>query len=172
MPVLDIKVKVNCDEMNRIDFEFYEKPTRNPIVILASSALSYSKKRTILTQECLRRLRNTKVELGPEVQNKYLNLFMLKVKNSGYTEKFRTEVLDSGMKAFKTMLEDDKNGVKPLYSLGQLWSVCVFEYHTHNQITISDNIWHSTYITNTLSVSDLLDSVMGKLFEYTYWMRL
>ena len=40
MPVLDIKVKVNCDEMNRIDFEFYEKPTRNPIVILASSALS------------------------------------------------------------------------------------------------------------------------------------
>ena len=102
MPVLDIKVKVNCDEMNRIDFEFYEKPTWNPIVILASSALSYSKKRTILTQECLRRLRNTKVELGPEVQNKYLNLFMLKVKNSGYTEKFRTEVLDSSMKAFET----------------------------------------------------------------------
>ena len=40
---------------------------------------------------------------------------MPKVKNSGYTEKFRTEVLDSSMKAFKTMLEDDKNGVKPLY---------------------------------------------------------
>ena len=75
--------------MNRIDFEFYEKTTKNPRVILANSALSFSKKRIILTQECLRRLRNTKVELGPEVQGKYSNLFMLTVKNSGYTEKFR-----------------------------------------------------------------------------------
>ena len=66
LPVLDIKVNVNHEESNRIDFEFYEKPTRNPKVILANSALSYSKKRTILTQECLRTLRNTKVELGPK----------------------------------------------------------------------------------------------------------
>ena len=61
MPVLDLKVNVNEDEMNRIDFEFFSKPTKNPRVILADSALSFSKKRTILTQECLRRLRNTKI---------------------------------------------------------------------------------------------------------------
>ena len=67
MPVLDVKVNVNRSEKNRIDFEFFEKPTKNPRVILADSALSHSSKRTILTQECLRRLRNTKIELGPEV---------------------------------------------------------------------------------------------------------
>ena len=61
MPVLDVTVNVNCMEQNRIDFEFFEKPTKNPRVILADSAMSFSQKRTILTQECLRRLRHTKI---------------------------------------------------------------------------------------------------------------
>ena len=56
LPVLDVKVDVNEEEDNRIDFEFFEKPTKNPRVILAKSALSNSQKRTIMTQECLRRL--------------------------------------------------------------------------------------------------------------------
>ena len=115
LAVLDLKVKVNHEEQNRIDFEFFEKPTKNPRVIMADSALSFSKKRTILTQECLRRLRNTKIELGPEVQNTRLNLFMLKLKNSGYNQKFRTEILDSSLKAFQNFFEDDKNHVKPMY---------------------------------------------------------
>ena len=102
-------------ENNRIDFEFFKKPTKNPRVILASSALSWSQKRTILTQECLRRLRNTKLELGPEVQKMHLDKYMLKLKNSGYNNKFRQEILDSGLKAYQKMLDDDKNGVKPLY---------------------------------------------------------
>ena len=65
------------------------------------SALSFSPKRTILTQECLRRLRNTKIELGPDVQKKHLDEFMLKLKVSKYSPKFRTEVLDSALKAFE-----------------------------------------------------------------------
>ena len=115
LPVLDIKVDVNHEKDNRIDFEFFEKPTKNPCVILASSALSNSQKRTILTQECLRRLRNTKLELGLEIQNKHLNVFMLKLKNSGYSKKFRKEIVDSALKAFEKMVTDHKSGVKPLY---------------------------------------------------------
>ena len=115
LPVLDIQVNINKKEMNRIDFEFFEKKTKNPLVILANSALSWSKKRTILTQEGLRRLRNTKRELGSEVQNGYLNLFMLKLKRSGYSQKFRKEIADSILKAYKKMLEEDTAGAKPLY---------------------------------------------------------
>ena len=98
-----------------IDFEFYQKPTKHPRVILASSALSFNKKRTILTQEGLRRLLNTKIELGPDVQKKHLDKFMLALKNSGYNYKFRKEVLDSTLKAYKKIIEDDKNGIKPIY---------------------------------------------------------
>ena len=115
LPVLDVKVDVNEKEANRIDFEFFEKQTKNPRVILASSALSFSKKRTILTQECLRRLRNTKRELGPEIQRKHLNQFMLKLKKSGYNQKFRMEILDSALNAFQKMIENDKNEIKPMY---------------------------------------------------------
>jgi hypothetical protein len=115
LPVLDVKVDVNEKEANRIDFEFFEKQTKNPRVILASSALSFSKKRTILTQECLRRLRNTKRELGPETQRKHLSQFMLKLKNSGYNKKFRLDILDSALNAFQKMVENNKNGIKPMY---------------------------------------------------------
>ena len=92
-----------------------EKSWLNPKVILADSALSLSQKRTILTQECLRRLRNTNVQLGPEIQRKHLNNFMLKLKNSGYNQKFRTEILDSALNAFQKMLEADKSGLRPMY---------------------------------------------------------
>ena len=40
---------------------------------------------------------------------------MLKLKNSGYNHKFRTEILDSSLKAYKKMTEDDINQVKPMY---------------------------------------------------------
>ena len=40
---------------------------------------------------------------------------MLKLKNSGYKEKFRREVLDSAVKAFKKMEEDDRKNIKPMY---------------------------------------------------------
>ena len=42
IPVLDVTVKVYEEENNRIDFEFFEKPTKNPRVILADSALSFT----------------------------------------------------------------------------------------------------------------------------------
>ena len=34
LPILDLRVNVNKERKNRIDFEFYEKPTRNKKVIL------------------------------------------------------------------------------------------------------------------------------------------
>ena len=115
LAALDLKIGLNEETENRIDFEFYEKPTKNPKLILAESAINASSKRTILTQECLRRIRNTKIELGNSVRNEHLNRFMIKMKNSGYSKNYRIQILDSATKAFDKMLEEDKNGTKPLY---------------------------------------------------------
>ena len=112
LPVLDVQVNINLEEHN---FEFFQKPTKHPQVILADSALGFSKKRTILTQECLRILRNTKIELGDKIQKKHLDNFMLTLKNSGFNQKFRTEILDSSFKAFEKMKLDDQTGKKPIY---------------------------------------------------------
>ena len=115
LPVLDLEINVNKLERNRIDFEFFEKPTRNKRVMLEDAAIPPNQKRTILTQECLRRLRNTKYELGEEVRTKHLNNFMLKLKNSGYGTKYRTEILDSALIAYEKIISEDRAGIKPLY---------------------------------------------------------
>jgi hypothetical protein len=113
--ILDLKVSINAEEHNRIDYQFYEKPTKNEKVLLADAAMSAKQMRTILTQECLRRLRNTSMEMGEEVQRKHLNKFMLKLKNSGHSPQYRKQILDSALKAFETMVREDKNGSKPLF---------------------------------------------------------
>ena len=40
---------------------------------------------------------------------------MVKLKNSGYSKKYRLEILDSALKAFDKMKMDEENGQKPLY---------------------------------------------------------
>ena len=92
IPILDLKVKINTAQNNRIDYEFYEKPTRNEKVIMANAAMSAKSMRTILTQECMRRLRNTNIELGENVQRQHLNRYMLKLKNSGHSVRYRKQI--------------------------------------------------------------------------------
>jgi len=82
---------------------------------LADSALNWKQKRTILTQEALRRLKNTSLELGHEVQCDNLSDFMLKLKDSGYCEKFRSEIIFSAKKAFDIIVENDQNGSRPIH---------------------------------------------------------
>jgi hypothetical protein len=60
-------------------------------------------------------MRNTRIELGEDCRNKHLNDFMVKLKNSGYSEKYRKEILDSALKGFEKMINDDKTGAKPLF---------------------------------------------------------
>ena len=46
---------------------------------------------------------------------------MVKLKRSGYNQKFRMEVLNSAFKAFERMVEEAKNGQKPLFR-DRLWT--------------------------------------------------
>ena len=113
---------------------------KNERVILEDASLPAKQKRTILTQECLRRLRNTKKELGEEVRVKHLNKFMLKIKNSGFSAKYRTQILDSSLAAYEKMLDDDKSGVKPFYR-SRYWNQ---EERRLNKIERKKNNWYKT----------------------------
>ena len=135
------------------------------MVVLANSALCQSQKRTILTQECLRRLRNTKVELGKEVQRKHLNQFMVKLKNSGYSKKLRKEVLDSALNAFDRMIEDDLNGVKPLFRSKE-WN---YEDRQKAKLDKKRNWWNSDRskikYTSVLFVTPTPGGVLAKMLR-------
>ena len=45
---------------------------------------------------------------------------MLKLKNSGYSPKYRTEILDSALSAYEKILSEHKAGTKPMYR-GRDW---------------------------------------------------
>ena len=115
MPILDLKVGLNPEENYRIDYQFFEKPTKNEKVLMANAAMRAKSIRTILTQECLRIFRNTSLELGEDIRNKHLNKFMLKLKNSGHSVHFRKQILNSAFQAFQKMIEEDINGTKPMF---------------------------------------------------------
>ena len=121
MAILDIKVWVQPSETenqivkNQIFYEFHEKSMSSKFVIMKDSAAPLSQKRTVLTQEGIRRLKNCKKELDWEQKAKHLGDFMQKLKNSGYDEKFRLEVLKSSLNGYDKIIEDDEKGIKPVY---------------------------------------------------------
>ena len=79
-------------------FNFYEKEMKSKRVILASSAIPWQQKKTIHTNELVRRLRNTSQKLGPEIQNQHLNDYMVRLKDCGYSARFRSQVVQKAKK--------------------------------------------------------------------------
>ena len=82
------------------------------LVISADSALPWVQKRTVLTQECIRRLLNTKKELNCGKKKAILSDFMQALKNSGYTVQFRKEILSAGLKGYNMSCQMDGGSEK------------------------------------------------------------
>ena len=113
LPVLDVKLWL--DPTGEVLFEFFEKATKNSKVILASSAIPRRQKISILTAEAVRRMRNTSRKLGSSVQNKHLNDFTVKLKDSGYSTKDRQEIIEKAKKIFEKQCRNDFEGKTPLF---------------------------------------------------------
>ena len=112
VPILDLKVGVQGD---KIVYEHYRKPCASYSLIMANSAMPDHDKRVCLVQEIIRIMRNTSKLLPKEVTTTLLSEFSFRMKESGYTEYFRLEVISSGMAGFKKQLQRDADGVCPLY---------------------------------------------------------
>ena len=77
--------------------------------------MSARQKRVSLTQEVIRILRNTKQDLPDETKNNFLSEFSLRMKESGYSERFRLEVISSGVAGYEKQLARAEAGICPLY---------------------------------------------------------
>ena len=118
LPILDIKVwidKRESDDRRIVFYEYYEKERNSKWVLHAKAALSQEMKRTILTQQILRIFLNCSCDLTWEHRVKHANEMMKKLQFSGYNKKFRYQVVDSAIKAYRKIVEDDCNGEKPMY---------------------------------------------------------
>ena len=111
MPALDTQIWV---ENRQIRFEHYRKPMSNPLVMMECSAMPTKVKRTTLTQEVVRILRNISKELPKETANKHLSEFSSRMMASEYTEKFRLEVIKAGVEGFEKMIKVEEAGGRPV----------------------------------------------------------
>ena len=106
LPSLDTEIWV--EGKRKILFAFYEKPMATNLVVQAKSALSDEVKAATLTEEVVRRLRNTSMELKSADRLEILERACIKMKTSGHSEKFIRRSVEKGVKAFKQEVKRSK----------------------------------------------------------------
>jgi hypothetical protein len=113
LPILDLKVWVN-DE-NIILYEFYRKSMSSRLVMMQRSAMPKSMKRSVLTQEAIRILRNCSDQLPWSRVTTILSDFCLRMKISGYNERYRLNIIKSAIKGWERQKERHNQGLQPMY---------------------------------------------------------
>ena len=116
VPMLDFKVwKEEYEEEGHgkktvINHEFYEKSVASKLVVMEGSALPHRVKLTALTQEIIRRMKNTSRRIGKKKRATILSELMKKMKRSGYSAKVRRNVALSGLKGYYKMVKTEEEG--------------------------------------------------------------
>lgn len=112
VPILDTQFYI---EDNTIKYQFYKKKVASPFVVMRNSAISNSIKRSTIFQEGIRRLSNTSIDLDPKVTTDIMTEFSNALRISGYTEKYRKDILEGIMKRWKDVLEMVRKGERVLH---------------------------------------------------------
>ena len=121
MPLLDTQQWVEWVHQEggggewEVRWQFYRKPCAPRTLMLARSAMPDRVKRSTLTQEALRVLRNTSPRLPWDMKAEMLTDFSLRMKLSGYTENYRQTIINSALVAWQRIEEKDRTGERPLY---------------------------------------------------------
>ena len=116
LPILDVKVWLETNNgVTKIKHEYYHKDISSKLVIAAASAIDWKTKRTVITQQLLRVLRNCSPDLPWNDVCQHMNKMMIRIQLSGYDKKFRYEVLQSALKAYEIMKIKDETGEVPMY---------------------------------------------------------
>ena len=114
LPILDMKVWTN--EEGIIMYQHYEKPVCSKTVLNAKSAHSSATKRSVHTQEIVRRLLNSSLRLNWETEvAPVITDYMARMKIAGYTENYRREVLSHALTIHNDKLKANDEGRRPLY---------------------------------------------------------
>jgi hypothetical protein len=82
--------------------------------MLSMSAMPARMKRTVLTQEVIRIRKNIRPGLPWERTVEHLNAFSDRLRLSGYDERFRLQVIRSGVEGFDKMAEVARSGGQPI----------------------------------------------------------
>ena len=112
MPILDMKMAMNST--NEVVYCYHRKPQSNKFTMMARSALPDKIKRSTMSNEALRRLLCCSSNLEEHKKVKVLEDFARLLRRSGYSEKFRHEVISDALRGFKKMVKREEDGGQPV----------------------------------------------------------
>merc|ERR1712237_244060 len=91
---------------------YYEKPVTSKLVMMSKTAHPQKQKMTTLSQEVVRRMRNTSRKVVTSERIEKLQKYHKKMKDSGYNEEMRKEVVKAGITGYYNMVEKEITGVR------------------------------------------------------------
>ena len=97
--------------------EFYTNDVSYKSAINAKSAFSWRQKWTVLTQDLLRVLLNCSPDMPCDRVITHANTMVLRMQYSGYSKKFRHEVVNAALKAYDEIQRKANNLERPMYRL-------------------------------------------------------
>ena len=101
LPTLDMEVRVN--DQNAIVYRQYEKPISSKRTVQKTSAMGENTKQQILSQDMIRRLRNTSESLGAGAKIAAVDQYTQKLINSGYSREQVARIIVNGIKGYEGM---------------------------------------------------------------------
>ena len=111
LPTLDTSLWIerNVGAPPELRFEFFEKPMNNKYCMLERSAMAEKAKMSSLSQDLVRRMQNTCVEISQSRRNEIVEDFVTKLVRSGYKRSQVREIIISGLKCFKRKVKNAEN---------------------------------------------------------------
>ena len=115
LPILDLQCwHSDTSGKSKIFYTFYRKPLANQ---LFNSAMPEQMKRTTLSQEVIRILRNCYPDLPWEEKLVHLKALTERLRDSGYPERMRAQIVESGINRWNKIKETERNGERPVNRL-------------------------------------------------------
>ena len=109
LPTLDTQVWMDSKE-EKILYRYYEKPMSSKLVTAKQSAMGQNGKMASLSQELIRRMKNTNLDLDQSQCDKVIDDYSVKLVSSGYERQQVHRVITSGLRGFEKMVRKQKDG--------------------------------------------------------------
>ena len=99
LPTLDTCLRV--ENNNVVNYNYYEKETCAKMTVQAKSAMNENMKIQIVSQDMIRRLLNTREEMGATNRGAIVDGYARKLLQSGYSKEQTRKIIKNGIKGFE-----------------------------------------------------------------------
>ena len=101
LPTLDMENRIT--EKNEVVYRQFEKPVSSKRTVQRTSAMGENIKHQILSQDMIRRLKNTSESLGGAAKVRAVDQYSQKLRNSGYMRDQIARIITNGVKGYEGM---------------------------------------------------------------------